>query len=212
MCEGCLCANESFNNEIIMLIIGALLGLVASLFTMIIQRWLDKKGKLNIYYRFSHQKGMGGATWGFGDSPGGSKYFVIPVVFEFQNTSNTTRVIRDVSMLLYDGKKYVAKMNQMDYIHITHKKGNTVSGEEEHYFGTDKGSYSFVIPPRSIQRQVCEYMLVVKKTEINDKSFNKIKACYYDERNKLKYFEIRHIDTCWQNEFYPIDEDWHVFR
>lgn len=63
-----------------------------------------KKGKLNIFYRFSYQKGMNGETWGFEETPNGGKCFVIPIVFEFQNTSNTTRVIRDVSMHLYDGK------------------------------------------------------------------------------------------------------------
>ena len=155
---------------------------------------------------------MGGATWGFDENPDGRKYFVIPIVFEFQNTSNTTRVIRDVSVYLYDGKKFVAKMKQMDYLHITHRKGNSVSGEEDYYFGTDKGSYSFVIPPRSIQRQECEYMYVINASEISDNKFDRAKAGYFDERNKARYFEIRRIDNCWENKMYPIDEEWQVFK
>ena len=101
----CTCMSDSVSTEILMLVLGAVLGLLASLFTMIIQRVLDKKGKLNVFYQFSHQKGMGGATWGFDENPDGRKYFVIPIVFEFQNTSNTTRVIRYVRVYLYDGKK-----------------------------------------------------------------------------------------------------------
>ncbi len=104
----CVCNSNSTNTEILMLLIGAGLGLVASLFTMVVQRVLDKKGKINIFYRFTYQRGMGGATWGFEDCYDGNLRFVIPVVFEFQNTSNTTRVIRDVSILLYKGKTLVA--------------------------------------------------------------------------------------------------------
>ena len=208
----CSCMNDSVSMEILMLILGAALGFLASLFTMIIQRVLREKGKLNIFYRFSYQKGVNGETWGFEETPNGGKCFVIPIVFEFQNTSNTTRVIRDVSMHLYDGKKFVAKMKQMDYLHITHRKGNSVSGEEDHYFGTDKGSYSFVIPPRSIQRQECEYMYIINASEISANKFDRIKACYFDEKNKTRYFEIRTIDNCWEHKMYPIDEDWQVFK
>lgn len=75
--------NDSVSMEILMLILGAALGFLASLFTMIIQRVLDKKGKLNIFYRFSYQKGVNGETWGFEETPNGGKCFVIPIVFEF---------------------------------------------------------------------------------------------------------------------------------
>ena len=203
---------SSFTNEVIMLIIGAALGLVASLFTMVVQRWLDKKGKLNIFYRFCHQKGMGGRTWGFENSQDGRLYFTVPVVFEFQNTSNTTRVIRDVSLLLYNGKTLVGNMLQMDHLHVTNRSGNTIKGESDVYFGTDKGSYSFVISPRSIQRQECEYMFIINRNETETKRFDTIKARYYDERNKAKYFELRKIDNCWVAKLFPIDEEWQLFK
>lgn len=79
-------------------------------------------------------------------------------------------------------------------------------------FGTDKGSYSFVIPPRSIQRQECEYMYIINASEISANKFDRIKACYFDEKNKTRYFEIRTIDNCWEHKMYPIDEDWQVFK
>lgn len=202
----------TFNQEITMLIIGAVLGLVASLFTMVAQRLLDKKGKLHIFYRFSYQRGMGGRSWGFEDDNDGKPYFVIPVVFEFQNTSNTTRVIRDVSLLLYNGKTLVAKMEQQEHLHITKKTGNIITKEEDYYYGTDNCSYSFVIPPRSIQRQECEYMLTIKTSDKEQKQFDTIKARYYDERNKEHYFEIREIEGSWNKKLYPVDEEWMLFK
>ena len=202
----------NFNTEVLMLLIGAGLGLLASLFTMIVQRWLDRKGKLNIFYRFCHQKGTNGRSWGFENSEDGRIYLTIPVVFEFQNTSNTTRVIRDVSLLLYNGKHLVGKMLQMDHLHITNRKGKTVTDESDLYFGTDKGSYSFVIPPRSIQRQECEYMFIIDMREAREKQFDTIKARFYDERNKAKTFNLRQIENSWKAKLFPVDDEWQLFK
>lgn len=91
-------------NEIILLVVGAGIGIVASVATMLGQQWIDKKGKLHIFYRFTYQKGFGKTGWGFGNSESSNIFFSIPVEFELQNTSNTTRVIRDLSLLLYDGE------------------------------------------------------------------------------------------------------------
>ena len=205
-----MCNNSGVSHEIIMLILGAILGLFASLITLVIQCLLDKKGKLNIFYQFTYQKGMGGESWGFMDEPFGGFMFVLPVVFEFQNTSNTTRVIRDVSMNLYNGEKFVARMRQIDYYSITRRKGKSISKKEE-YFGTEKGSYSFVIPPRSIQRQECEYIYKVGIDESEENHFDTIVATYYDERNKVHEFRIRTITNCWVNRMYDVDEEWKMF-
>lgn len=199
---------SSFNIEIFMLVLGAILGLVASLATIIIERVLDKKGKLNIFYRFCYQKTGRRESWCFEDSGDGRKYFTVPVVYEFQNTSNTTRVIRDVSLLLYNGKTFVAKMMQLDHLHTTTRKGNEVTEEKDLYFGTDKGSYSFVLEPRSIQRQECEYMHIIDLSDVDVSLFDTIKLRYFDERNKEKIFTIRSVDNCWGNKYFEADEEW----
>lgn len=209
---GCLCTSAVALNEVVMLALGAILGLVASLCTMLMQRQLDKRGKLNIFYRFSYQKGMHGGTWGFNNSADGRKYFVVPVVFEFQNTSNETRVIRDVSMHLYSAKEQISKMRQIDHIHTTTSKSGVVDKEKDYYFGTDKGSYSFVIPPRSIQRQECQYLYVISVSEVNNNMFDRVKVSYFDERNRKKCFEVRKVDNCWENRYYPIDEEWQLLK
>lgn len=55
--------------------------------------------------------------------------FTVPIVFEFQNTTNVTKVVRDVSLLLYRGDSFVCKMDHLDHLHITSRKGNTITNE-----------------------------------------------------------------------------------
>ena len=191
-----------------MLLLGTILGLVASLATMVIQRFLDKKGKLNIFYRFCYQRTGRRESWCFENGTNGKKYFTVPVVYEFQNTSNTTRVIRDVSLLLYNGQTLVAKMIQLDHLHTSTHKGKEITEEKDLYFGTDKGSYSFVLEPRSIQRQECEYMHIINSSEVESNQFDTIKLRYFDERNKEKIFTIRKVDNCWIRKYYEADEEW----
>lgn len=208
MPEEIVLCTATFNNEIFMLILGAVLGFVASIFTMFAQRWLDKKGKLNIFYRFCYQKNGRGESWCFEDSTNGQKHFTIPIVYEFQNTSNTTRVIRDVSLLLYNGNSLVAKMLQLDHLHTTKRRGSEITEEKDLYFGTDKGSYSFVLEPRSIQRQECEYMHIIDKTDIENNMFDTIVLRYYDERNRAKSYTIRRVNGNWERKHFEADEEW----
>lgn len=175
-------------NEVILLIIGAVIGLMASLATIVIQRHLDQKGKLNIFYRFINQRGTNGRGWGFEDSQDGYIYLSIPVMFELQNTSNTTRVIRDVSLLLYRDSQLIGKMVQIDYLQTTTRKDGTVTKEAVYHFGTEKGSYSFVLSPRSIQKQECHYAYKIKPSEKEYKAFNWLIFRYYDEKNKAQFF------------------------
>ena len=136
------------------------------------------------------------------------KSVTIPVVFEVQNTSNTTRVIRDVSLLLYSENKFVGKMFQSSGKHITTRTGGEVTGTQDYSFGAEKGSYSFVLPPRSIQRQECEYCYVIYPKEREEKVFDTVIARYYDERNKAHTFKVMNIDKVWTKEYFDPDEDW----
>ena len=134
----------------------------------------------------------------------------IPIVFEVQNTSNTTRVIRDVSLLLYSGNTFVEKMLQSSGKHVTRRTVNTVTETKDYLFGAEKGSYSFVLPPRSIQRQECEYCYVIYPEEKEQKFFDTIIARYYDERNKAHTFKVMSFDKVWTNEYFEPDKDWCV--
>ena len=52
-------------NEIIYVVVGAVIGFIASIIVMVMERILDKKGKLNIFYRRINQKIANGLGWGF---------------------------------------------------------------------------------------------------------------------------------------------------
>ena len=130
-------------NEVILLLIGAAIGFIGSAAILFVERLLDRKGKLNIFYRFTHDRATQ-SNWGFDESADGYLYFTAPVVYELQNTSNTTRVIRDVSFLLYDGDVFVAKMLQLDHLHTTRRRGKEIVEEKDFNYGAEKGTYSFL--------------------------------------------------------------------
>lgn len=195
-------------NEIIYVLVGAVIGFVGSIIVMLAERALDKKGAIQIFYRRTNQRGMKRCGWGFDEYTDGRLGITIPVVFEVQNTSNTTRVIRDVSLLLYSGNTFVGKMFQSSGKHITTRTGGEITGTRDYMFGAEKGSYSFVLPPRSIQRQECEYCYVIYPNEREEKVFDTIIARYYDERNKAHAFKFMSIDKVWTKAYFEPDEDW----
>lgn len=77
-------------------LIGGLIGFLSSLGVQIAMRALDRKGKLSFYSRINSSFFP---DWGF-FSADGKITFVVPLELECQNTSNVTRVVRDVSLSL----------------------------------------------------------------------------------------------------------------
>lgn len=195
-------------NEIIYVLVGAVIGFVGSIVVMLAERALDKKGTIQIFYRRTNQRGMKKYGWGFDKIGDGRLYLTIPVVFEIQNTSNTTRVIRDVSLLLYRGDTFIGKMYQSAGRHVTTRTGNTITDEKDYTFGAEKGSYSFVLQPRSIQRQECEYSYVIYANKKEEKVFDTIIARYYDERNKSHTFRVMTIEKAWEPNYFEPDQEW----
>lgn len=197
-------------NELLYVLVGAIIGFVGSIIVMLTERALDRKGTIQIFYRKINQRGTRKFGWGFDEYDDGRLGITIPIVFEVQNTSNTTRVIRDVSLLLYSGNTFVEKMLQSSGKHITTRTGNTVAGMRDYAFGAEKGSYSFVLPPRSIQRQECEYCYIIYPKEKEQKNFDTVIARYYDERNRAHTFKVMSFDKVWTNEYFEPDKDWCV--
>ena len=150
--------------EISLVVIGAVLGFALSIVTTLINKAIDKHGKLHLFYKLVYQKSTGEKARI--DSQGGETYLTIPLYFEFQNTSNTARVIRDVCLYLYYNGNKVAKMNQIQYTR------DSSTQEIKNTFGGDKNSYSFVLPPLSIQKQECEFLYKVSTPKIEDLPFD----------------------------------------
>lgn len=199
-------------SEIIMLIIGAAIGLCGSLITLWVERCWNRRGKLLIYYKAVNQK-TSNRGWGFEFSSNDINwYFSFPVYFEFQNTSNTTRVIRDVNVLLYNGAQQVAAMHQIGPIHMTFRKGSEITNERDYQFGDEKGSYSFVLPPRSIQRQECLFSYKVEPEMREQYRFDQLYLRYYDEQNRPHEYFMRDITKCWEFQLHNSDEEWTLLK
>ena len=193
--------------EIIYTAFGAAIGLVVSLATTVIQRVLDRNGKVNIFYKFISPKSSSRVGWGFRDSGDGNIYFSIPVVYEIQNTSNATRVIRDVNLLLFKDNRLVDSMVQINKMTSKSTTGG-ISQESEHYYGSESGSYSFVLSPCSIQKQECHYTIKCPFREKENRVFDQVVLRYYDEKNKSHYFAVKDICGNWNEKIFVPDTEW----
>lgn len=199
-------------NEILMLLIGAGIGLFSSILTLGIERYWNRRGKLNIYYKAVVRK-TNHEGWGFEFNQADLLWhFSFPVYFEFQNTSNTTRVIRDVNMLLYEGEKKIATMRQIGPVHVTQRRGSEIVSEKKYQFGDEKGSYSFVLPPQSIQKQECWYVFSIEPEEKEKQHFDRVILRYYDEKNQAHEFFARSIDKCWEYQKHSSDNEWTLLK
>lgn len=103
-------------------------------------------------------------------------------------------------------------MKQIDSIHITSRKGRDITSEKDYIFGTNKGSYSFVVSPRSIERFECEYVLKISKKDIEKFPFNKLILHYYNEKNHIKKYVIKSFDSVWKHKNFDIDEEWNLIK
>ena len=81
-------------SDIFSVILGSVVGFGLSILTTIINHKLDRKGKLLLYYKhITIEIVPPNITF----IPENSNYnLIIPLYFEFQNTSNTPRVIRNI--------------------------------------------------------------------------------------------------------------------
>lgn len=177
-------------NDIILLLVGAAIGFVSSVGIIIVERLIDRKGKLSIFYKFI-DSAVTQHSWGILHSENNRLVFDVPVAFELQNTSNTTRVIRNLNLELYKGDVLVSKMKQMEKgvkRTLTNVNGNYQINGDPVYYGTDNGSYSFVLNPRSIQKQKCDFSLSINEEEKDKYDFDTIKICYYDEKDYKKSY------------------------
>lgn len=189
--------------EVLLVVIGAVLGFALSIITTIVNKAIDKRGKLYIFYKLVYQKETTNKA-GIGEI-NGETYLMIPLYFELQNTSNTTRVIRDVCLYLYNNGQRVAKMIQVQYTKDSKTK------EIKSNFGGDKNSYSFVLPPASIQKQECEFVYKVPTSKIEEYMFDEIRFSYFDEKNNVMECTFclatngwNDIDFNYENEYFEL--------
>ena len=194
-------------------IVGAAIGFLASIGTMLVQQWMDKAGKIKIYCKIMQGDDpilSVGYKTSFSDS--GMISLLVPIRLEIQNTTNTCRVIRDVSMWLYNGSKQVAEMIQIENVQHKQTTNGAVTSESTNEYGADKNMYSFVIQPRSIQREHCAYAFKISKDDIKKYIFDDIRLAYFDEKDRKHVFSIRKVENAWKGAPIDGDKDWILLK
>lgn len=192
--------------ELILVIIGAVLCFALSIVTTLVNKAMDKYGKLHLFYKFVYSKETARKA-GIKSNVGG-KYILIPVYFEFQNTANTTRVIRDVCLYLYNDGKRVGKMIQVQYSKSKRTQDGEIVEETVRNYGGDKNSYSLVLPPLSIQKLECEFLYKVAISEIEDYAFDEIRFSYFDEKNSIMECVLCKVEHGWQSIDFKYENDY----
>lgn len=180
--------------------VGAVLGFVASVGTITVERVWDRAGRLSIFYLISSEGRNPVKTFGTSNSSDGPT-FVLPLVFELQNTSNTARIMRDVSVNLYKDGHFVDEMTQIG------QSGDRNSKETREYGGENQ-SYSFVIQPRSIQKLYGTYVYTAGWEPQKEHDFDEIRLRYFDELNILREYHVRYVEKPWEQQDMGGDEDW----
>lgn len=180
-------------------LIGGAIGFIASMCVLIAEKMWDKLGSLKIFYRITSGGKEDVDKFGVARATDGSKVFIVPMVFELQNTTNTTNVIRDVSINLYYQGRYIDKMIQVG------KFGNDENGKE---YGGENQTYSFVVDAKSIRKIYGTFMCAPKRENSEEYEFDEIRLKYYDEKNRMREFHVRYVSEPWKQKNMEGDIDW----
>lgn len=181
--------------EVLLVVVGSFLVFLLSILTTFINKRIDKNGEVRIFYKLLEQQAKIGVTEN-------EQYLLIPVYFELQNTSNTTRVIRDVSLYIYNNGKQVVKMMQIQCTK------DSKTNELKNSFGGEKNSYSFVLPPLSIQKQECEFLYKVPTSKVDEKTFDEIRFAYFNEKNQVMDCLFSKAEQGWNGIEFNYDNEY----
>lgn len=192
------------NTDILVLLLGAGISFATSVGVLIVQRILDRSGRVVIFYKKIYSDVGNHHPWGIYKNQNGGLYFDIPMYIEIQNTSNTAKVIRDFSVYIYQGNEMIAKFVQIEFSKTAHSNGAQFTGEETYKYG-DVGAYSFVIPPMSIAHYKCDFCLNSKGER---KEFNNLRIGYYNEKDKIHICKIFETPDGWHSKGFQTDENW----
>lgn len=189
--------------EVLPIIVTSIITLIATLVGFwaqaLIQLLLDKKGSLKIYRKIVYQKKTNGATWGvIKNTNGNGMYFSVPLWIEVQNTKNISEIIRNFNIILYKDNIFLRKMVQVSHY-----------GESNDEFYGDSGKYSFIIPPKSIQRYDLQFILHHKDSQTD---FDEIKVSYFDSSDNEQIFSLKKVPKSWTPYGGKIDNDWILLK
>lgn len=193
--------------DITLLLIGAGISIVSSFLTLYINRLLDRIGKLRIFHKIVCLPG--GEEGGFYvDNDADMPTFTVPISFEFQNTSNSPRIIRNLNIYLYNDNVFVSKMVQAEQVINTKTSRNNPPIIKEYNFGADHGMYSFLVSPHSISAYNCLFTLSIPYSKINEYTFNHLRLTYNNEKDHKKELFLFNFNGNWKDALLPYEFDW----
>lgn len=172
-------------------------------FATLTATWLNKKvqssGKVSLYAKIVHSKGIVNSPWGYYKGQNKLGLFMqVPVWLDVCNTCGVSRIIRNVNLYAYAGKDRVATFTQIQRI------GN---GEEAILLG-DNESYTLVIPANCARRFDLHFMLHDQELPPDKKAFDKLILTYFDEKNKIQAFYFIKINQCWVEGSLKVEKQW----
>ena len=186
----------SFEKEIQLVVLGALISLVTTLFCKMLDYHIEKSGRVAIYRKIVYNK-ANGKSWGFSEIEG-KMNFSISMWIEIYNPKKVPVVIRDFQLKLYNKGELCCSMTQIN----SYKNVNC--GNEMVYWG-NKGGYSFVVPSENIVKY--DLMYSIYKSDVNE-VFDEVKISYYLGKNRRVVKKLKKIVNPWESTKTEIDEEW----
>jgi len=179
------------------LLIGALIGFLASLLTTIVTKKMDSLGELKLYTKIVHVKNN--RNWGFIQHDPNNITLYIPLWIQIQNTSSTPKIVRDFNLHAYNNKHSVGKATQ---INSSGKDDNRIT------YGNN-GAYTFVIEPLSIKHYEC--LFTINNTDIKD-NFDELRVSFFDTKDEEQTYLFKEITNCWNTIPREIDLSWNLVK
>lgn len=195
-------------NEVWYVVIGAIIGFATSIGTIIVERILDRRGKLKIYYRINGDKRTI-LPFGFARTQDNDISFSIPMQIEVQNTSRTNCVIRDLNVTLYKDGVLVDHMVQITSVTNNKTENGKTVETQSCTFGAENSAYSFVVEPLSIRHEYCCFLYLHGNA---GKVFDEVKIRYFDNRDKEHVYSILKIQKCWAEKAFEGTHDWVLLK
>lgn len=176
-------------------IIGAAIGFVSSIGIILVQRLIDRAGNLEIYTKVVYNRSTGSYTWGFLRNADGV-FLNVPLWIEILNQSNSTRIIRDINLLIASEGKELMTMIQSNRFDINN---------QDSYLYANEGSYSLSLGGGEIKKIDCHFFL---KGGSDIPAFDEIYLRYYDEKNRAHIFSLGHVKGDWKEKEFSRSGEW----
>lgn len=166
-------------------ILGSIIGSVS---TVLLTKMVQKHGKITLHAKIVGSRiDNAHRTWGYRQI-GQWVSFHIPLWLDICNTSDVSKVVRNVNLCIVKNRTIIADFSQFQGNEIDPKKPDAI------ILG-NAGAYSFVIPPNNVLRTELEFGIKKNDLRPEDQDFDSIYLTYSDEKDCLQVFFLEKIPS-----------------